>query len=54
MLSGAMILSWVPLLHVPRALAGPDRANESAGVLEATALGGVALMVGATRRRADA
>jgi uncharacterized membrane protein len=54
LLSGAMILSWVPLLHVPRALAGPDRANESAGVLEATALGGVALMVGATRRRADA
>jgi uncharacterized membrane protein len=54
LLSGAMILSWVPLLHVPRALAGPDRPNETAGVLEATALGGVALMVGATRRRVDA
>jgi uncharacterized membrane protein len=50
-LSGAMILSWVPLLHVPRAVAGPDHAGETAGVLEATALGAVALMVGATRRR---
>jgi uncharacterized membrane protein len=50
-LSGAMILSWVPLLHVPRAVAGPDRPGETAGVLEATALGGVALMVAATRRR---
>jgi uncharacterized membrane protein len=51
LLSGAMILSWVPLLHVPRALAGPDRPGETAGVLEATALGAVALMVAATRSR---
>lgn len=50
-LSGAMILSWVPLLHVPRAIAGPGRPNETSGVFEATALGGVALMVAATRRR---
>lgn len=51
LLSGAMILSWVPLLHVPRALAGPDRPGETAGVLEATALGAVALMVAATRSK---
>ena len=51
LLSGAMILSWVPLLHVPRALAGPDRPGETAGVLEATALGAVALMVAATRTK---
>jgi uncharacterized membrane protein len=54
LLSGAMILSWVPLLHVPRAIAGPGRPNETSGVFEATALGGIALMVGATRRRTDA
>jgi hypothetical protein len=51
LLSGAMILSWVPLLHVPRALAGPDRPGETSGVLEATALGAVALMVSATRSK---
>jgi len=54
LLSGAMILSWVPLLHVPRALAGPDRPGETAGVLEATALGAVALMVAATRSKESA
>jgi uncharacterized membrane protein len=51
LLSGAMILSWVPLLHVPRAVAGPDRPGETSGVLEATALGAVALMVAATRSK---
>jgi uncharacterized membrane protein len=54
LLSGAMILSWVPLLHVPRALAGPDRPGETAGVLEATALGAVALMVAGTRSKESA
>jgi uncharacterized membrane protein len=48
-LSGAMILSWVVLLHIPRAIAGPAHLAETSGVLEATALGGVALMVGAIR-----
>jgi uncharacterized membrane protein len=48
-LSGLMILSWVPLLHVPRALAGPDHFGEFSGVLEATALGAAALLVAATR-----
>lgn len=51
LLSGSMILSWVPLLHVPRALAGPDRPGETAGVLEATALAAVALLVAATRSK---
>jgi uncharacterized membrane protein YphA (DoxX/SURF4 family) len=51
-LAGAMILSWVVLLHVPRAVAGPDHRGETSGVFEALALGGVALMVGAARRDA--
>jgi uncharacterized membrane protein len=48
-LSGLMIFLWVPLLHIPRAIAGPHRANETAGVFEALALSGVALVVAATR-----
>jgi uncharacterized membrane protein len=45
MLSGAMIFSWVFLLHLPRALAGPRHADETAGVFEALAISGVALLV---------
>lgn len=43
-LSGLMIGLWVVLLHVPRALAGPAHANETAGIFEALALSGVALL----------
>jgi len=50
-MSGVMILLWVPLLHIPRALAGPGHANETAGVFEALALSGVAFLVAATRPR---
>jgi uncharacterized membrane protein len=48
-LSALMIFLWVLLLHIPRALAGPDHAFEMAGVYEALALSGVALLVAATR-----
>jgi uncharacterized membrane protein len=48
-LSGLMIFLWVLLLHIPRALAGPNHANETAGVFEALAISGVAFMVAGTR-----
>lgn len=48
-LSGLMIFLWVLLLHIPRAFGGPGHANETAGVFEALALSGVALLVAATR-----
>jgi uncharacterized membrane protein len=48
-LSGLMIFLWVLLLHIPRALAGPNHANETAGVFEALALSGVSLLVAGTR-----
>jgi uncharacterized membrane protein YphA (DoxX/SURF4 family) len=48
-LSSLMIFLWVLLLHIPRAFAGPNHANETAGAFEALALSGVALMVAATR-----
>jgi uncharacterized membrane protein len=55
LLCGAMILSWVVLLHIPRAIAGPAHLAETSGVFEAAALGGVALMVASVRsKRTDA
>ena len=48
-LSGTMIFLWVLLLHIPRAVAGPDHASETAGVFEALALSGVAFMIAGTR-----
>ena len=48
-LSGVMIFLWVLLLHIPRALAGPNHSNETAGVFEALALSGVAFLVAGTR-----
>jgi uncharacterized membrane protein len=50
-LSAVMIFLWVLLLHIPRALAGPQHAFETAGVFEALALSGAALLVAATRER---
>jgi uncharacterized membrane protein len=50
-LSAFMIFLWVLLLHIPRALAGPNHANETAGVFEALALSGVALVVAGTRAK---
>jgi uncharacterized membrane protein YphA (DoxX/SURF4 family) len=48
-LSAVMIFLWVLMLHIPRALAGPAHANETAGIFEALALSGVALLVSACR-----
>jgi hypothetical protein len=47
-LSAVMIFLWVLLLHIPRAFAGPNHANETAGVFEALAISGVALLVAGT------
>lgn len=46
-LSALMIFLWVLLLHIPRSIAGPGHAVETAGVFEALALSGVALLVAA-------
>jgi uncharacterized membrane protein len=46
-LSALMIFLWVLLLHIPRAVAGPRHAFEAAGIFEALALSGVALLVAA-------
>jgi uncharacterized membrane protein YphA (DoxX/SURF4 family) len=51
-LSAVMIVSWVLLLHIPRAVAGPDRPGETAGVFEALAISGIALLIAARRDRA--
>jgi len=50
-LSGLMVVLWVFLLHIPRAVAGPAHSNETAGVFEALAISGIALMVSETRPR---
>ena len=48
-LSALMIFLWVLLLHIPRAFAEANHANETAGVFEALAISGVALLVAGTR-----
>jgi uncharacterized membrane protein len=48
-LSALMIFLWVWMLHLPRALAGPGHANETAGIFEALALSGVALLASVPR-----
>jgi uncharacterized membrane protein len=48
-MAALMIFSWVLLLHIPRALAVPHEPGETAGVFEALALSGVALLVAGTR-----
>jgi uncharacterized membrane protein len=48
-MSALMIFLWVLLLHIPRALGEPEHAFEAAGIFEALALSGVALLVAATR-----
>jgi uncharacterized membrane protein len=47
-MSGIMILLWVVLLHIPRAMARYD-AGEIAGVFEALALSGVAFLLASPR-----
>jgi len=49
--TGGMLLSWVVLLHIPRALADPGNAGETSGIFEALALSGVAFLLAANGRR---
>jgi uncharacterized membrane protein len=46
-LSALMIFLWVPLLHVPRALAMPNDPGETSAIFEALAISGVAALVAA-------
>ena len=45
LLAGIMIFLWVPLLHIPRALADLHGSNETTAVFEALAMSGIALMI---------
>ena len=45
LLSGLMIFLWVPMLHIPRALADLSVPGETSAIFEALALSGVALLV---------
>jgi uncharacterized membrane protein len=43
-LTGIMILLWVPMLHIPRALAAPHDSNETTAVFEALAFSASAFL----------
>jgi uncharacterized membrane protein YphA (DoxX/SURF4 family) len=45
-LVGIMILLWVVLLHIPRALASPQDPGETSAIFEALALSGAAFILG--------
>lgn len=55
LLSALMVLSWVILLHIPRALANLHDSNETTAVFEALAVTGAALLVAhdVARRRPE-
>ncbi|HSS79045.1 MAG TPA: DoxX family membrane protein [Thermoanaerobaculia bacterium] len=48
-MTGIMILLWVVLLHIPRALADLSNPGETSGVFEALAFSGVAFILAARR-----
>ena len=50
-LSGLMVFLWVLMLHIPRAVALPAHAFETAGAFEALALSGIAFMLAGTFAR---
>jgi uncharacterized membrane protein len=50
-LSGTMVLAWVPLVHIPRALANLSDANETTSAFEALAFGSVAVLAALAARR---
>jgi uncharacterized membrane protein len=52
-LTGVMLLLWVVLLHVPRAVsaADPQRRNEWTAVFEALAMSGIAFVLAGSLRR---
>jgi len=45
LLSGLMIFLWVPMLHIPRALADLSVPGETSAIFEALSLSGVALLL---------
>ena len=49
-LTAVMILLWVVLLHIPRALAAPHDANETTAVFEAVAVGATTLLAAVPNR----
>ena len=49
LMSGLMIFLWVPMLHIPRALADLSVPGETSAIFEALAMSGVALLVAGTR-----
>jgi uncharacterized membrane protein YphA (DoxX/SURF4 family) len=51
-LTAVMILLWVPMLHIPRALADLHNTNETTAVFEALAMSGIAFMIAAHTREA--
>ncbi|HEV7509593.1 MAG TPA: DoxX family membrane protein [Thermoanaerobaculia bacterium] len=51
-MTGIMILLWVVLLHIPRAVADPHAAGETSGVFEALAFSGVAFILAARQSSA--
>jgi uncharacterized membrane protein len=48
-LVGIMILLWVMLLHIPRALASPQDPGETAAIFEALALSGAGFLLGSRK-----
>ena len=44
-LTGLMIFLWVPLVHIPRAIADLSNSNETTAVFEALAMSGIAFIV---------
>ncbi len=47
LLSGTMVLSWVVLLHIPRALADLHKTAETTAIFEALAISGAAYLIAA-------
>ncbi|MEO8619543.1 MAG: hypothetical protein ABI625_00680 [bacterium] len=50
-LAGTMVLLWVPMLHIPRALADLHNTNETTAVFEALAMSGIAFMIAGVASR---
>ena len=51
MLTGIMIFLWVPMLHIPRALAQPHNSNETTAVFEALAFSATAFLAAGRAER---
>jgi hypothetical protein len=52
LLSGIMILAWVPLIHIPLAMKNLRNPSESVPVFEALAFGSLAILAWSTQTRA--